>query len=45
VSYCIEDGDYVKIDNATIGLRSARSALGGSTNTKNVRVYVSGRNC
>jgi TonB-dependent starch-binding outer membrane protein SusC len=45
VSYYIEDGDYIKLDNATLGYRlpeAALSVLGGVA--RSARVYVSGRN-
>jgi TonB-dependent starch-binding outer membrane protein SusC len=45
VSYYIEDGDYIKLDNATLGFtlpESLVSRFGGVA--KNARVYLSGRN-
>ena len=45
VSYYIEDGDYVKLDNATLGYTIPShllTRLGGSVT--GARVYVSGRN-
>ena len=45
VSYYIEDGDYVKLDNATLGYTippRLLSRFGG--NVTGARVYVSGRN-
>ncbi|MEX1184389.1 MAG: SusC/RagA family TonB-linked outer membrane protein [Gemmatimonadota bacterium] len=45
VSYYVEDGDYVKLDNATIGYTIGETALGGlSSVLTNARVYISGRN-
>jgi TonB-linked SusC/RagA family outer membrane protein len=45
VSYYIEDGDYWKIDNATLGYTVPRSALGFLSGTvTSARVYLSGRN-
>jgi TonB-linked SusC/RagA family outer membrane protein len=45
VSYYVEDGDYWKLDNATIGYTLGQRALGavGGVVT-NARIYVSGRN-
>ncbi|HEX6938082.1 MAG TPA: SusC/RagA family TonB-linked outer membrane protein [Longimicrobiales bacterium] len=45
VSYYVEDGDYWKVDNATLGYTFSPSALGllGST-LSNLRVYLTGRN-
>jgi TonB-dependent starch-binding outer membrane protein SusC len=45
VSYYIEDGDYIKLDNATLGFtlpQSALNLLGGVA--RSARVYISGRN-
>lgn len=45
VSYYIEDGDYIKLDNATLGYTFAPSTLGRlSSLLSGARVYVSGRN-
>lgn len=45
VSYYIEQGDYLKVDNATIGYTLNSAALGRlGSSVKNVRLYVSGRN-
>ncbi len=46
VSYYIEDGDYWKVDNVTLGYTFDMSRLPGllSDVVTNVRVYVSGRN-
>lgn len=45
VSYFIEDGDYVKLDNATLGYTFGPGSLGRlSSVVSNARVYVSGRN-
>jgi hypothetical protein len=45
VSYYLEDGDYIKLDNATIGYTLGEGALGMlSSVASNVRVYLSGRN-
>jgi TonB-linked SusC/RagA family outer membrane protein len=45
VSYYIEDGDYLKLDNATVGYTLGPAILGrfGSA-VSNARVYLSGRN-
>jgi hypothetical protein len=42
VSYYIEDGDYWKVDNVTLGYTFASGPLAGVLS--NARVYVSGRN-
>jgi TonB-linked SusC/RagA family outer membrane protein len=45
VSYYIEDGDFWKIDNATIGYTIGPNLLGGLSNLlSGARVYISGRN-
>jgi hypothetical protein len=45
VSYYIEDGDYWKIDNATLGYTVPRSALGYLGNAiTSARFYLAGRN-
>jgi TonB-dependent starch-binding outer membrane protein SusC len=45
VSYYIEDGDYVKLDNATLGYTIPQARLGALAKAvTNARVYVSGRN-
>ncbi len=45
VSYYVEDGDYWKLDNATIGYTFSPDALGVFGGTlSNLRVYLSGRN-
>jgi TonB-linked SusC/RagA family outer membrane protein len=45
VSYYVEDGDYIKLDNATIGYTFNASSLGRLGNVlAGARVYVSGRN-
>ena len=46
VSYYVEDGDYWKLDNVTLGYTLGQRALGvvpGSV-LSNARIYVSGRN-
>ena len=45
VSYYLEDGDYLKLDNATIGYTFREGSLGRLSNlVNNARLYVSGRN-
>jgi TonB-linked SusC/RagA family outer membrane protein len=45
VSYYVEDGDYLKVDNATLGYTLGRTTLGGlSSVVTNARIYISGRN-
>jgi TonB-dependent starch-binding outer membrane protein SusC len=45
VSYYVEDGDYWKVDNATLGYAIPRRLLGSlAGNVTGARVYVSGRN-
>ena len=45
VSYYVEDGDYWKLDNATLGYTIPERALGRTSSVvSNARVYVSGRN-
>jgi TonB-linked SusC/RagA family outer membrane protein len=45
VSYYIEDGDYLKLDNVTIGYTFGEGALGRVSNVlSGARLYVSGRN-
>jgi hypothetical protein len=45
VSYYIEDGDFIKLDNATIGYTFGEGSLGRISGVvKGARVYVSGRN-
>lgn len=45
VSYYVEDGDYWKLDNATIGYTFNPNALGVFGGAlSNLRVYISGRN-
>ena len=45
VSYYIEDGDYLKVDNVTLGYTIPQSMLGRlAGSVSNARVYVSGRN-
>ena len=45
VSYYVEDGDYFKLDNATLGYAIPARLLGRTgTVVNNARVYVSGRN-
>ncbi|HEX7119582.1 MAG TPA: SusC/RagA family TonB-linked outer membrane protein [Longimicrobiales bacterium] len=45
VSYYVEDGDYWKVDNATLGYTFGSSALGFFGNAlSNLRVYLTGRN-
>ena len=45
VSYYVEDGDYWKLDNATLGYTIPTSLLGRTASVvSNARVYVSGRN-
>jgi TonB-linked SusC/RagA family outer membrane protein len=45
VSYYVEDGDYLKVDNATLGYTFGARTLGGlSRMVTNARIYVSGRN-
>jgi TonB-linked SusC/RagA family outer membrane protein len=45
VSYYVEDGDYWKLDNATLGFTIPTSLLGRTSSVvNNARVYVSGRN-
>ena len=45
VSYYVEDGDYIKLDNATLGYTVPRGSLGRlSSALSGVRFYVSGRN-
>ena len=45
VSYYIEDGDYVKLDNVTLGYTFGEASLGRVSNVlSGARVYVSGRN-
>jgi hypothetical protein len=45
VSYYVEDGDYIKLDNATLGYTVPRGSLGMlSSALSGVRFYVSGRN-
>src|SRR6185503_8307039 len=45
VSYYIEDGDYIKLDNATLGYTISPRLLGRlGRQVTNARVYVSGRN-
>lgn len=45
LSYYIEDGDYWKIDNATLGYTLPRGILGALSNAiSSARVYLTGRN-
>jgi hypothetical protein len=45
VSYYIEDGDFIKLDNATIGYTFGAGQLGRlSSVLSGARLYVSGRN-
>ncbi len=45
VSYYVEDGDYWKLDNATLGYSLPSSLLGRTGSVvSNARVYISGRN-
>jgi TonB-linked SusC/RagA family outer membrane protein len=45
VSYYVEDGDYVKLDNVTLGYTFGAGSLGRFSNVlSNARLYVSGRN-
>jgi TonB-linked SusC/RagA family outer membrane protein len=45
VSYYVEDGDYIKLDNATLGYTISPRLLGrAGRQVTNARVYVSGRN-
>ena len=45
VSYYVEDGDYIKLDNATLGYTVPRGSLGRlSSALSGVRFYLSGRN-
>ena len=45
VSYYVEDGDYWKLDNATLGYTIPTGLLGrASSVVSNARVYLSGRN-
>jgi TonB-linked SusC/RagA family outer membrane protein len=47
VSYYVEDGDYWKIDNATVGYTLPQRMLArvaGAGNISSARVYLSGRN-
>ncbi|HET7552152.1 MAG TPA: SusC/RagA family TonB-linked outer membrane protein [Gemmatimonadaceae bacterium] len=44
VSYYVEDGDYIKLDNATLGYTFSGSEDGMFGVLHNARVYVSGRN-
>jgi len=45
VSYYVEDGDYWKLDNATLGYAVPSRLLGAlGRQVSNARVYVSGRN-
>ena len=45
VSYYVEDGDYLKVDNATVGYTFGPTMLGAmSRMVKNARIYISGRN-
>jgi TonB-linked SusC/RagA family outer membrane protein len=45
VSYYVEDGDYWKLDNATLGYTLGNRVLGPlSQSMRNARIYVSGRN-
>lgn len=45
VSYYIEDGDYWKLDNATLGYTIPQGALGALSNAlSRARIYVTGRN-
>ncbi|HET9986810.1 MAG TPA: SusC/RagA family TonB-linked outer membrane protein [Longimicrobiales bacterium] len=45
VSYYIEDGDYLKLDNATLGYTLKPGQLGRFTRSlSSARLYVSGRN-
>ncbi len=45
VSYYVEDGDYVKLDNVTLGYTVDARLLSRMTNAlSSARVYVSGRN-
>jgi TonB-dependent starch-binding outer membrane protein SusC len=44
-SYYIEDGDYLKVDNATIGYSFRPGTLGRLSDVvSNARIYLSGRN-
>jgi hypothetical protein len=44
-SYYVEDGDYMKIDNATVGYTVSPRLLGRlSERLQGARLYVSGRN-
>jgi TonB-linked SusC/RagA family outer membrane protein len=46
VDYYVEDGDYWKLDNATLGYTLNASALPGfmSSAVQSARIYISGRN-
>jgi TonB-linked SusC/RagA family outer membrane protein len=45
VSYYIEDGDYWKVDNVTVGYTLGEGLLGSVTNVvNNARIYLSGSN-
>lgn len=45
VSYYIEDGDYIKLDNATLGYTLSAGMLGSLSNVlSDARVYVTGHN-
>lgn len=44
VSYYVEDGDYVKLDNATLGYTFDGNVGGMLSALHNARVYLSGRN-
>ena len=44
VSYYVEDGDYIKLDNATLGYTFSGSEDGMLRVLHNARVYVTGRN-
>jgi len=45
VSYYIEDGDYIKLDNVTLGYTFGPGSLGRLSNVlSNARIYVAGRN-
>jgi TonB-dependent starch-binding outer membrane protein SusC len=45
VSYYIEDGDYIKLDNVTVGYTFGPGSMGRLSNVlEGARVYLSGRN-
>jgi len=44
VSYYIEDGDYWKVDNATLGYTFARLPAFLSGTVQRARIYLAGRN-